>query len=214
MATISSAVNGGSTIWPVAVPTLTTPVIIPRRGPNQRAMVDSVTTSWVARPSPRKIPNSATSCHGAPMIEMSAKPTPYSMPVAPRTTVGPYRSLMRPPKYASNPMTRMASEVLPERIVRGQPNSSSNTSKKSPIENSSPTIVNCVTRAPKTIGYRGSMSDQLTGSAPPSSTRRAMKASIASTVPGSTSGGRNSASTCCQRSCARSVAVRAPDSCH
>ena len=54
-------------------------------------------------------------------------------------------------------MTRIAREVLPDRIVRGQPNSSSNTSKNSPIENSSPTIVNCVTSAPKTIGYRGSI---------------------------------------------------------
>ena len=55
---------------------------------------------------------------------------------------------------------------------------------------------------------------QLTGAAPPSSSRRAMKASMASTVPGSTTGGWKSASTCFQRSWARSVAVRAPASCH
>ena len=86
-----------------------------------------------------KIPNSATSCQGSPTIEMRAKPTPYSSPVVARTAVGPYRSLRRPQKYASTPMTRMASEVLPDRMVRDQPNSSSKTSKNRPIANSRPT---------------------------------------------------------------------------
>ena len=54
-------------------------------------------------------------------------------------------------------MTRMASEVLPDRIVRDQPNSSSKASKNRPIANSRPTIVNCVRQAPKTTGYRGSI---------------------------------------------------------
>ena len=94
--TIRSAVSGGSTIWPVAVPTFTTPVIVPRLRSNQRAMVESVTTSWVLRPSPMKIPNSATSCQGSPITEMRPKPIPYSNPVVPSTAVGPYRSLRRP----------------------------------------------------------------------------------------------------------------------
>ena len=51
-----SAVNGGSAICPVAVPTFATPVIIPRRRTNQRAMVERVATSWVLIPTPMKEP--------------------------------------------------------------------------------------------------------------------------------------------------------------
>ena len=66
-------------------------------------MVDSVTTSWVARPSPMKIPNSATSCQGSPTIEMRAKPTPYSMPVVARTAVGPVAIAQAPAEVREQP---------------------------------------------------------------------------------------------------------------
>ena len=67
-----SAVNGGSAICPVAVPTFATPVIIPRRRTNQRAMVERVATSWVLIPTPMKSPKSAKRCQGSPTTEMRA----------------------------------------------------------------------------------------------------------------------------------------------
>ena len=73
---IISAATGGTVTWPTAVPTLTTAVMMPRRPSNQRATVDSVTTSWVLSPSPMKLPQMAKSCQGWLTCDNSAKPSP------------------------------------------------------------------------------------------------------------------------------------------
>ena len=70
--TIKRAITGGNTTCPTAVPTLTTPVITPRRPSNQRAIVDSVTTSWVLIPKPIDTANITNRCQGWVTCEISA----------------------------------------------------------------------------------------------------------------------------------------------
>ena len=46
-AAMRAAAIAGTSTWPIPVPTFAIPVMVPRRRTNQRAMVESVTTSWV-----------------------------------------------------------------------------------------------------------------------------------------------------------------------
>ena len=59
---IRIAQNGGRMNCPNAVPVFTTPVIIPRRRSNHRAMTESVTTSCVAMPALMNSPNRTNIC--------------------------------------------------------------------------------------------------------------------------------------------------------
>lgn len=140
--------NGGMIIWPIEVPTLVSPVTKPLLLLNQRATVESGTTSCVPIPRPTKIANIRRICQGFSTSDIRTKPEPYPMPETIRTILGPNLSLKCPAKSARMPIIKKAIAEQLDRRVRDQPNSSSNSLKSTPKANNKPITTNCVRKAP------------------------------------------------------------------